>query len=380
MPREELYTAKGVDHDYNFLAKMERDVLRVNKRIVEEKRLVDRKELLSGGDVRAGFRTTASMTNWEGVMGNKVRVDPDNVNGFMGKKQRRGKEPYVSPLEAEIRDIGVRIVRAPKGMMRNVENGTKYSKVQRCLNWTVECFEDEGEKRTLMTCLGKRSIGRMWGQHVAEVQRQNMTKGERKRMREEQLDMRSAKRVKRKVDDATPILAPKIFQHSTTSSWKVDADPFQIQREMEEQENELEYIEATDDLQFYLLQPNTPARLSKVLVPIDKTQPLNAILSERSILEYPTIYILPSTFSFLNNKMFMLEEQYLKRKQSHIRTDIENRIEEREESDDTSSSKEITGSDENPSSDESTESSSSSEEEAEDSDQEMADAGLKVFM
>ena len=51
-PRHELATPAGIDHDYNFISSIERGIERTDRLIVDEKRLVDRKELLGHGDNR----------------------------------------------------------------------------------------------------------------------------------------------------------------------------------------------------------------------------------------------------------------------------------------------------------------------------------------
>ena len=60
---------------------------------------------------------------------------------------------------------------------------------------------------------------------------------------------------------------------------------------------------------FYLLRPNTPSKI-KVLCPIDRKQNLVEILRDRTVLEYPTIYVKDEPPDQLQPP-FLLEAKYL---------------------------------------------------------------------
>jgi hypothetical protein len=61
---------------------------------------------------------------------------------------------------------------------------------------------------------------------------------------------------------------------------------------------------------FYLLKPRTSSS-RHVLVPLTSTATLGECLNGRTVLEFPTIYVFPSSVQHLSDE-FMLEEDYLK--------------------------------------------------------------------
>ncbi|KAL8967375.1 MAG: hypothetical protein Q9183_002951, partial [Haloplaca sp. 2 TL-2023] len=63
------------------------------------------------------------------------------------------------------------------------------------------------------------------------------------------------------------------------------------------------------ELNFYLLLPSTPTAY-RVLIPLQSEQPLSAALTDRLVLEYPTIYALKQTPDKLPTG-FITEQDYL---------------------------------------------------------------------
>jgi hypothetical protein len=61
---------------------------------------------------------------------------------------------------------------------------------------------------------------------------------------------------------------------------------------------------------FFLLKPRTSSS-KHVLIPIDSKATLGECLKDRTVLEFPTIYVFPSTAQQLPEE-YMLEEDYLK--------------------------------------------------------------------
>lgn len=90
MSRVELATEKGIDHDYNYLTSIERELDRAER----------------------------NATSRGVVLENCL------LNGKGTSQPAKGEVP----LKAALERCGVIIARAPKGMTRNRQNGTKWVK------------------------------------------------------------------------------------------------------------------------------------------------------------------------------------------------------------------------------------------------------------
>ena len=67
---------------------------------------------------------------------------------------------------------------------------------------------------------------------------------------------------------------------------------------------------------FYFYRPNVPSRL-KCLVPLSEDDTLGDVLKSRTILEFPTIYVLPEKPSEIAEP-FILEQTYLAQRGSDV--------------------------------------------------------------
>ncbi|KDN69554.1 putative HIT zinc finger [Colletotrichum sublineola] len=129
VPPSKLKTPAGVDHDFNFLAGIERAVQRSEKEIVEERQLL-RPEDLRPIEVRS--------VQWKtGRDGRKKRVLVTEVLKGDGGGARQ--EALASmPFKKRLSRFGILLRRAPVGMARQKENGTNFSKASGRINWQVE--------------------------------------------------------------------------------------------------------------------------------------------------------------------------------------------------------------------------------------------------
>jgi hypothetical protein len=75
--------------------------------------------------------------------------------------------------------------------------------------------------------------------------------------------------------------------------------------------------QSSSKLYFYLLKPTT-ATASQVLIPLRAEATLTESLRNQTVLEYPTIYVLPNPPEALGES-FMLEIQYVETNDSHDR-------------------------------------------------------------
>lgn len=287
-PRHELLTPAGIDHDYNFISSIERGIERSDKFIVEEKGLVGIKELLG-----------------------------NNENGRR-RPQRPSKEG--TPLGKAMERAGVIVDTAPKGMKRNKDNTTNWSKSQKCINWQVEWVKDDGS-RFLDKVLENRPLGEAFADLLEEQRRANMTEEEKMQRKKRKADelktrQREAKRAKR--NPSLGFLMQKtLLQNPKSSAWNLDPsqDPGDVHQDSTAIDKSFsslshEYYEPSSDCYFYLHRPHTASSFPRVLIPLHPLGTLSALLPNHIVLEYPTIYALSSPPNALPKK-FMLEVDYL---------------------------------------------------------------------
>ncbi|OLN92221.1 putative box C/D snoRNA protein [Colletotrichum chlorophyti] len=133
VPPSKLKTAAGVDHDFNFLAGIERAVQRSEKEIVEERHLL-REEDLRPVEVRS--------VQWKtGRDGRKKRVLVTEVlrGGAAADHKADGGMASI-PARKRLEKYGILLRRAPVGLARRRENGTNFSRASGRVNWQVEWF------------------------------------------------------------------------------------------------------------------------------------------------------------------------------------------------------------------------------------------------
>lgn len=166
-------------------------------------------------------------------------------------------------LEEIVRDCGVTWRRAPKGMARRKENETQI--VHGRVSWTVEFIEEGG--RMLGLVPDEKTLDEAW-----TLVRTRKQKSDNKRRRSQG------------EGGQKPAKKARVAQQNT----------------LPEQE---------PDRYFYLLRPNTPSKI-KVLRPIEKTEKVIDVLSNRTVMEYPTVYVKDQPPDQLQPP-FTSEERYL---------------------------------------------------------------------
>ncbi|KAF4630493.1 hypothetical protein G7Y89_g7646 [Cudoniella acicularis] len=277
IPKSQLVTPSGVDHDYNFLHSIEHRIERSEKEIVEERGLVSKKELILA---RTGEDGTERQKN--GYRKGQKNHDPQ-------KNQAPGEQCINQVLKA----MKTTVHRAPKGMKRNVENKTSWSRHQKSIHWTVEYIQGEASEKVMGRAMGTRPIGDSYYEFCERKAVEIREQVKRAKLDEEV-----------RIRDITTISR---LQNPETSAWNVEVI-FSSQPTWNSQ-NDQEKQQVYKD-HFYLLRPNTPSSFSKVLVPIDPSKILNDILRKRTVLEFPTIYVFEQE-AFPKN--FMLEKDFLQK-------------------------------------------------------------------
>ncbi|KAH8601111.1 hypothetical protein B0O99DRAFT_607992 [Bisporella sp. PMI_857] len=278
VPWNQLATPAGIDHDYNFLHSIEHRVERSEKLIVEEKGLVDKEELRLA---RAGEQAP-----------------------------RKGPQKSEVSIARSLEASRTKVHRAPKGMMRNLENETTWSTKNKAIHWQVEWLR-EGEKgRILAKVLGNKPIGEQYAA-IVKAEEKILSPKEGKRKRPNQ-NSRSQALKRRRVEAqkignyAGEYATEPVLQDPDAATWSVSPkesaqDVFAVA------EPKLTLPSSTI---LYLLRHQTPANYPKVLAPINPSATLEKALWERTVLEFPTIYVF-ETESEEAPAGFMLEKDFL---------------------------------------------------------------------
>ncbi|KAI2625344.1 hypothetical protein GGS26DRAFT_198293 [Hypomontagnella submonticulosa] len=276
IPREKLKTDAGIDHDYNFLTKIERSVERVEKILKEEKDILPQED------------STAR--------------PPPNKRARIHKGKSRGRVTFEENSRKwdrnsiqRMRQLGINVTSVPYGMTRAKENKTSWNRRTRSMNWQVEFLEwtdvtsIEGHNnpkplRLLHKVLDEvpLSVG------FAEAQEYH---------RQRRLsDKERAQEKKQRALDEKRIVAGN-GQNVATTAWS-DGDYVMQDPRTAAWNNTISGSHTTEGLtdkyRFFFLKPKTPSREQQRLVPLHPTETLATILPGLDIVEFPTICVLPA--------------------------------------------------------------------------------------
>jgi len=339
----QLATPAGIDHDYNFLSAIERSVERSDRLIVEERKLVGKRELLQGPQEERGPSRGGRGRGRGG--GNMGDVGSSRGGGEMDQKIRK-----------EVQRVGVRVEKLPKGMARQKANGTSWSKKQKCVVWQVEWVREKestqepaqaegagsltgewpiGEGHTNTESSGKREgrvpsldtahskiltttpLGDAYAALLEEHRRAAMTpeeKSKEKKRRAQEIAENETKKPK--------LSASAEAKESAEGRLSQDQDQEESQEKADDEagtkardDADVTALEASkpSDYNFYLYRPHTPSNLPIVLIPLRPDLSLDNQLQGKVIVEYPTIYVFPASQSELPEG-FMLQDDFFKKK------------------------------------------------------------------
>ncbi|CAK7268023.1 Box C/D snoRNA accumulation [Sporothrix epigloea] len=348
VPRNRLCTAAGIDRDYNFLQGI--DVARAGA----FKHVVDERRVLRANDVQArvlgeqeepvpGDSTRPDKRKWpKGPKGSKKDMAPALVRHWQGEElvfaparrapgqaeQGASDASSSSSFSFRVRGIcrrdGIELLSAPRGFVRQRENNTtvattttptpgggKVSEVH--LNWQVEWLlyggytsvnghagENAKPTRILRRVLDnvplyKAHTGLLAADLKAASTLVNEVDEEAESHKKHKKRQQQAKRRHR--TPSAPFTNAFFFTDSVqdeTGVWR----PVTLVGMEGNDEDEAAGV-AGDQFAFYLLRPRVSGIVhhaqAKELIPIDVADTLAAALSGRSVLEFPTIYVLPKT-------------------------------------------------------------------------------------
>ncbi|KAJ4367299.1 Box C/D snoRNA accumulation [Neocucurbitaria cava] len=294
--KSQLVTPAGIDHDFNFLTGIERN-------LEKAERTVNATSLGAPSDPQP-----------------KSRNQP-------------GGTPY-GRLEAA---AGVQIIRAPKGMSRQKENKSHPSstkKAKQNVVWTIEWIDDANKRVLTETSstftvteacpfIDHKSKKRKQGAEVPVTSKStklqdathtptNQDKSLEPLEHQVDIDTEESKRLS-PGPRASPITSnqvPETPQGETHLAHPHNANP--------RNDGSSTQPLGTGQYRFFLLKPRTSSS-RRVLIPLldPSTQTLAEYLHGRTVLEFPTIYAFPTSATTTMvglppSAEFMLEEEYAK--------------------------------------------------------------------
>ncbi|KAH8907284.1 hypothetical protein BR93DRAFT_928156 [Coniochaeta sp. PMI_546] len=318
VPRERLVTDAGVDHDYNFISKIERAKERFEKTVIAEK------GLLGEAEVRGPKRGVEDKRFEKVWYGDQLVHEPATRGSGRGGRwsgrgggsgRDAGHARFDQQIRQRLRQNDIRVLTMPKGLSRQKENKTAWNRRTNTVNWQVEWLlfdvdrtrsEADSPTRICHKTLDEKPLYQAlaetleWDQSAAQ---------KRKRAREDgdlgddgdEPPFKKQKPPSRKQRALQYVDAMIPSQDSTSSTWPVSEYTMQctvtgrwsqmssnssVAKSCEEDAAELA------KLRFFLYKPATPDDPSKGLIPLSAMDTLVGILSGRTIIEFPTIYVL----------------------------------------------------------------------------------------
>lgn len=338
MPASKLKTPAGVDHDYNFLSGIERERDRNQREVVEEKGLFSQREVremdnekrwrkmwfgeevrfVATGDRARGYHNhhhNASRSDGEEEDEQQQLGGRDGDDEGRGYERRGGGKmsALARKIRARLEQAGTHVVQMPTGMVRQRENTTAWNRRTGGINWCVEwiVYEPEDESgeavkkstRIRHKALESIPLYKALGDSMAWFRR-GQTKGEdqddedaedmsslyarkRRRVLIREVKEEGRRSAMQDHDEATWLSTPYPTQNPYTGAWNADRGAM-VSSWLADAETG-----ARRNHRFYLLRPLTPAGKPKELIPLDGAETLASALQGRTVLEYPTIYVLP---------------------------------------------------------------------------------------
>ncbi|KAI0008397.1 hypothetical protein F4779DRAFT_618614 [Xylariaceae sp. FL0662B] len=279
IPREKLKTDAGIDHDYNFLTKIERSVERAEKILREEKDILPQEDGTSNPPPNK-----------------KARLHKGRSRGrvTLEDSSRRWDRNTIQRLQ----NLGINVSSVPYGMSRAKENKTSWNRRTRTINWQVEWLDLNTQPSVVGTQNTKpsRILHKMLDETplyvgLAESQEYHRQRQLSDRERADEKKKASQERQESMESGQNIVTSawrahPSLMQDPSTAAWSNSILSWQGLCDRETQR---------DKYRFFLLKPRTPSKEPHKLIPLNPTDTLAAVLPGLDIIEFPTICTLPAS-------------------------------------------------------------------------------------
>ncbi|PKY00065.1 hypothetical protein P168DRAFT_276491 [Aspergillus campestris IBT 28561] len=318
--RADLATPSAFDRDFNFLTGIERGLERAE-------RDVDRRDLAAPA-VPSGVDPAVVGLDGEG----------EGVEGGGVKRRRVGDHAFAlakgeGAFLNNAKNAGVVVIRAPKGLSRRRENASKWNTRHKCLNWLVEwlapCHPTDSERRKLRHVMESTALADAYNQAYPLSKEERDARAVSTDDSSVQIQQQEGE-VERQdtatdTATATPTPTPTPTSAATPTApapTTAPAPPTTTLTPKTPTPNR--------KIHLYLHRPRTPTK-HPVLIPLSATSSLAAALKDHTVLEFPTIYVLPYSPERLfgggeESLPFILEEVFL-RENPDLRLQLEGEVE-----------------------------------------------------
>lgn len=321
VPRERLLTDSGVDHDFNFIRRIERAKELFEKDVVTEHGLLAENEVRGpwGGGEDKRFEKV-----WYGDQLVHVPSTRGGTSGrgFRGRGGGRGgghgelRSRFDQNIWRRVRQHDIEVLTMPKGLSRQQENKTAWNRRTNTINWQVEWFllgvDAAGADHEEVTRICHKSLDEkpLYQALAATLEWYRSQTLQRKRDRVDGDaigdDLPSPPQKRRKplskrrkaIDDVEAMVSCQDSQFSTwpasdytiqcsvTSQWsQISSDP-SVPKTKDEETADLAR------LRFFLLKSTVSRDSPTGLIPLSPRDTLADVLSGRTVVEFPTVYAL----------------------------------------------------------------------------------------
>ncbi|KAI1741015.1 hypothetical protein F4680DRAFT_77947 [Xylaria scruposa] len=281
---DKLKTDAGIDHDYNFLTKIERSVERAERVLREDRDIIPQ----------------------EGSQ------PPPHKKARLNKGQSRGKttvddgpRKWDRSAIHRLRELGIHVSSLPYGMTRAKENKSSWNRRTKTINWQVEWLVFDTEcstatespprsKRILHKALDETPLCVAFAEALEYDRQRRLTDHERA---EEKRALRKQKISGQRSQDPVSSTwqdSPFLMQNHTNGSWSGSEDA------------DVPYT-TKNKYRFFFPKQKSSSREPQRLLPLDPSENLATLLPDREVVEFPAIYVLPARAINLG-KGFIIEE------------------------------------------------------------------------
>ena len=209
-------------------------------------------------------------------------------------------------IDIEVEERGVKVIRAPKGLSRSKHNKTHWVNQQKSIMWTTEWICIDGEK-VVGQCLETRSVGEAY---ITVVGKKKIQK---KRKLSQQTFANGAPVIKKALKQAQPEARVHAVFADDSSKDSASNPPGQQSLVKTEQVNtgQQPLLDLLAGTHLYLYNPTTSSKF-KCLMPLSPEQSFQEALRRRTVLEFPTFYVLKESPTELRAP-YITQEEYDKR-------------------------------------------------------------------